>query len=811
MLSIAMLSKDMFRYVADRLFTTIKMRICIDNLDVKTSKIYRSFCHPYSPLKRIERLDVEYMLTGRLSDTKSIDCLSSMVASLTRLSVMNVSQIEPIIPMIPQLQHLQINSIGINGNNYLALRGLPNLSTFYAGYTYDWASYNGSTLGQYLEQQTTITSLALRSYTLTRDELSQILTSKTSITSLQLYCAGEVPRMHKDMLKKCELRELEKFNSGLPNHSQPLLLFLKINKDAPELVFLCGPPCSGKTFHYYQNYKDTHQRILMFNFLPAGGELQLKWANTWAHAERSLATAEGYDYIKHITTPLMLNTHNASTQPSLTNSALFVDARLLLQFSVRQSTVTLPPNTLKFKYSVQPIDNTEHALREWAEGSSSSASQRRIIVFVDEVQLFPACLDLVDAVTREHYRKEIRRCIKTLSDRVGLPVYYLVVPPSADPENDFYRLPNLGVFAWAQIRHRLSLASSIVVLDDADNSTFLTTAPLKIIVGSKFFQQSAYTVDTRISKNIIDNIGSLPGFLENIQFVNYDTVAGYSPERGLPLFDRAHANVNERSTVEECLPNEKRHGVYFPKDTSMADVSTQQQMVAITDIATISPPLSQVVAKEDKPLHYVTTEFMLEFGIDELSVRRGEAYYLEKRLAHVNVNALAPDYSSPSIVVTADCTGTSDSPYLLMARFRCKGDVAKCPILETQCSCPNGAKTYGKCKHIVTLILHCNQHLADQPEPSPKSSPAKNSVNRTLPAWMSNSPGAKTMSTNEYKKISPNKRTMNLYFPSDNKHDIDKMVNDKKEEEEKEEKVEFLVPRTSSEEQLLSFIQKDNG
>ncbi|GAM19960.1 hypothetical protein SAMD00019534_031350 [Acytostelium subglobosum LB1] len=647
------------------------------------------------------------------------------------------------------------------------------------------------------------------------------------------------------------------------SQSQQQQQLLRIEKDAPELIILIGPPCSGRTYYYYQNLQSSHvrisatelfnkdsdtsfrsviqnhviktlldgksvviddtnhlqsvrtsyvqallkanvpiSRISVLNFIPAGGEQQVQWATAWAYCERAMSQLpsaiehykpldydqfkaeyhvpnkrEGFCVLRDVTTPLILNQHNAAQKKELTNVALFLDARAILRFADRtqQSTFKLPPGTLKFKYAVQLRDNIDIAIREWTT-SYKSIGQNRVVLLIDEVALYPASVDFNDPITVEYYRKEIKKCIKTLSDQISFPVYYLSVPALV-PGNDFYRFPNLGLFAMAQYRHRLSLQGSIVVVDDQDIK-FSATLPFQVCLASKFFQGSTWSVETKLSK-CIDNLGSFPTFLENIQFVSYDDIDGFVPEKGMPLFARVQANTNEKSTTEEHMPTGKRHGVFFPHEdhirqsaaVSQDDIADDNDLSVINEPDRAQEPSNQTPpidtsANGGKILPWVTNRFMVDFGIDEPSVYRGESYYKEARLSNIDISTMEPDYSSPSIKVAAQCRGTSPQPYSLMVRYRVRGNTTTSPILESYCSCPNGTRTYGKCKHIVALLYHCNVNLSENPTTNKVENIINNSPdkrNRRLPEWMS--PNRQTTTSSEYKKVSPNKRTLNVYFP----------------------------------------------
>ncbi|EFA78061.1 hypothetical protein PPL_08707 [Heterostelium album PN500] len=609
------------------------------------------------------------------------------------------------------------------------------------------------------------------------------------------------------------------------NRDQQLI---KIDNNAPELVLLVGPPCSGRTFYYYQHYRSTHirisatelfqkdrelsfrsiiqnrvlralqegksvviddtnhmksiresyiqaliksetpvSRIVCYNFIPSGGELQIQWALSWAYSERSMVESvgqsqfksldyvqfkaeyqtplkrEGYNMLKDLTTPLFFNQHSDEQEKELSNIALFLDSRTLIAFVDRsnQSPFKLPAGTLKFKYAVQLIASADATIKQWISNYPKNGpnGQHRIIMLIDEVSLFPASIDYTDQITVEYYRKELKKVIKQLSDSICYPVYYYYVP-ALQPGNEFYRFPNLGLFAIAQYRHRLSLQKSIVVVDDADPK-LATSIPFKVILSSKFFQDSTWSIESKISKNLLDNVVNIPSFLESVQFVNYDDIDGFVPERGLPMFSKALMRKNEKTTTEELLPSGKRHGVYIPQEDKVQsdhqqDQIDSDQVVFDFDFETddtndndngqntsTKATTESNFDENSKPLPWVDNRFMVEFGIDSQSVYRGDSYYREARLSNVELSHSEPDYSSPSIAVRAQCKGTSPQPYSLLIRYRMKG-------------------------------------------------------NRKLPEWMA--PGKPTTSHSEYKKVSPQKKTLNLYFPENEVSNSGRQVTPKK-------------------------------
>ncbi|EGG16577.1 hypothetical protein DFA_09124 [Cavenderia fasciculata] len=640
---------------------------------------------------------------------------------------------------------------------------------------------------------------------------------------------------------------------------------------APELVFLGGPPCSGKTYYYNQTFKDTHVRVsaeslfqdhsdmsfrniiynyvikqlregknvviddmnhlhtvrqsyimallkdqtplgttMFLNFIPSGGETQLKWAEAWAFTERSLSNSysvskfsrmelsqfkseytkptykDGFKFVRDITIPLHMNLHK-DARHALTNLGLFVDARSLFEFVDRTKTHRCGP-ALRFKYHVQLKQDVYKPIKEWVD---LGPGMRRVILLIDEVSLFPASIDLTDSILTEQYQKEVKKSIKTLSDLVQFPIYYYIVPynnarynndgvPVMPYQNDFYRFPNPGMIAAAQHRHKLSLHNSIVIVDDADTKS-LSSLPLPVILSSKFFQQNSFEVETKLLKNKIEN--PTFNFLENILFVNYDDIRGYDSEeseKGLPLHSRINSESNELSFTEEYLPLDKRHGVFFPHADFHQSI-TDQQLLLIQ-------PINNMDQQQQKPsdpiIPYVHPDLMIEYGIDRVSVGRGEGYYKECRVQNIETSIHSPDFSIPSTLVKAECRGTATYPYMLQIRYRQKGNILASPLMETHCSCPHGQRTFGKCKHIVSLLFYCNLNLAEQPSPqsstpvSPPLSPVQGNntgssvptspftptKNRVLPDWMT---VPVHQQQRDITKVSPNKRTLTMYQKND--------------------------------------------
>eukprot|EP01132_Coremiostelium_polycephalum_P007928 gene7928-9754_t len=605
------------------------------------------------------------------------------------------------------------------------------------------------------------------------------------------------------------------------NYSQSPKNRFNFIKGAPELIILCGPAGSGKTNYYHTHYSnyvrvsacdlfkknlsfglviknyviknladgknvvidDTNHitsiresyisalsknntpisSIILINFQPSGGELQLQWQKAWKFCEISQLnrynnmnpiykrqpyfshfpdydpieldqykieykqppmSREGYTYIKDITTPLYFNTTPVScggsgidsVEKQFKNKALFLDSRTIIQFKLNPNYNSNSSSSSILKYNVVLKERVEESIRDWLSATNVSggvALLKRVIVILDEVSLFPASLDMEsESPDEDFYRSEIKKCLNQLATLIKFPVYFFICPKSVQ-EFDFYRLPNLGLIAWSHYRHRIALPASIFIIEDSDNT----------------------------------------------------------PDQ----------------TIEEYLPNGKIHGVFFPDEIFDYDIDDSTTIsTSSTTTTTSSVPnnnnLNNNIDKEEKKIElpFLTNDDLRSLGIDEGSVVRGLDYSKENRLLNIELTTNNGETSSPSIKVTAQCQGTSKTPYSLIVRYRSKSNGGEnvTHILETDCSCPNGIRTYGKCKHIVTLILYCNSTYTD-PSKRPQPTPTKLNNNRTispqrvLPKWMTGNGNDGTVQSNNNSSnssvnntVSPNKRTFNLYHPS---------------------------------------------
>ncbi|KYR00146.1 hypothetical protein DLAC_03298 [Tieghemostelium lacteum] len=586
----------------------------------------------------------------------------------------------------------------------------------------------------------------------------------------------------------------------------------------------------------------TLSNLVVYTFRPSGGEQQLFWNETWKQCEMSILNgvnsssscevtkaldlntykieyrepniSEGFCYLKEITAPLTLtmavsdSISNCSgvLDEEFSNKALFIDVRAIMEF------VKNPDfkDSSDKRYRVQLFDQVHEPMKEWLYAGIN----RRILIFIDETSLFPSSLDLdSESHYQSEYRSEVKDCVKDLSNLVGFPIYYLLCPKQVQDEHDFFRIPNLGLFAWAQYRHRISMSASTFIIDDNDVK-FITTLPFNVLLASKFFQQNTLLkAENKILNHQIVNTSNTPSFLDNI-VISYDSERKGCFEKGFPLYTAYKRElVNQSNYVEECMSMNKCHGVFFPDsvmdsekqlvvvepqqinsqqldeiefdmDDTTPPIVTTSTTTTTTTTSTITTTTTMVDGGNGGlELTFITQEIMKEWGIDDLSIMRGYGYFKENRLFDMEISTFQTTNAPPSVKVFSKITGTSKEPYSVYVKYRSivnsndkqesdtkvvDGDdktpaltKTPLPIIETSCSCPNGVRTYGKCKHVVTLIYHCNCSYAQEPPKVkvqyPRDMTPSKSPTRKLPKWMSDPVPDKDKS--------PNKRTLNLYFP----------------------------------------------
>eukprot|EP01133_Synstelium_polycarpum_P012971 gene12971-15246_t len=199
LLQIGLVSKEMFRFVSERMFVRMSVEMIAD-MPSKAKEInmfHRSFRAKWSPIKHIKYLDVGKLGVMRIFKDQPEEHLSSLLANVRRLVIDNLQNFGSISECLPNLEHLDVNQINTS-ESYGLLLPLEDLTTLRLGLRYgaeiSYGTFNF--LHQYLMTQNSLTHLAL-AYHQDMIDLSMLFSVKTNIINVEFHPYNFMPAFHR--------------------------------------------------------------------------------------------------------------------------------------------------------------------------------------------------------------------------------------------------------------------------------------------------------------------------------------------------------------------------------------------------------------------------------------------------------------------------------------------------------------------------------------------------------------------------------------------------------------------------------------
>jgi hypothetical protein len=281
------------------------------------------------------------------------------------------------------------------------------------------------------------------------------------------------------------------------------------------------------------------------------------------HSQAVHPNAEGFSQVDFISSQIY------SLCEPFHRAALFVEAHALFSFQHVAGD--------KFKVSTNfPVDAVRAVFSDWlmrTQHASQPESEPRLILLVDERILFPAALESdvanpdVLASRIAVHRDDLKDAIKALG--LSYPVYFISAQYGAFDDRSYFSLPNPGMIAWVQHRHRLSLGSCIYVKHvekSVQTTSVRVPAGLSFISTNDFFAVTGYDSHSKVTKNsVVCKATSLP-FLHEIKFLNY------LPEPPKPLEPAELETDDDFIIQEETAGFGRVHSVCWPSNNYIAPV-----------------------------------------------------------------------------------------------------------------------------------------------------------------------------------------------------------------------------------------------
>eukprot|EP01133_Synstelium_polycarpum_P016968 gene16968-20186_t len=231
-LYLSLVSRDMFKFVSSQLFTDISLER-VKMQKAATQRVYQSYASQYSPLKRIETLLLgnSFSVNFLLLYLKPDNCLA-LFANVRRLDLAVVSDLGQLVQMLPALDTLSIHFASVNTDyRVLGCRSLVSL------HIDSLKPEETSGYLQYLMDQTTLVHIGLVTHGISVDQLSSVLTAKTSITSLGIMPQEVNVKTH-DNIQRLWIHELtERIMHQMPYTAD----IVSLSQSHRNLRYLCVP------------------------------------------------------------------------------------------------------------------------------------------------------------------------------------------------------------------------------------------------------------------------------------------------------------------------------------------------------------------------------------------------------------------------------------------------------------------------------------------------------------------------------------------------------------------------------------------
>ncbi|KAK2549482.1 hypothetical protein P5673_030023 [Acropora cervicornis] len=509
-----------------------------------------------------------------------------------------------------------------------------------------------------------------------------------------------------------------------------------------EVVFLCGPPFSGKELYYAQHFSQTHQRIRpqeLFQADPFLGlrAVTLKVANLLnkGHSvviddgNSNKKTRKSYFNILKNKVPNLYFT----AVLSLSCFICHIDWVILWCNGISdtpdeeegfneiiQVEVQLICDT-PFKFVVPALFlQWESLFQDKEEGRSHLHNAAIAAINKWSHSGKCACVD------------EMKEVVKELATKGSVPVFFVHV--CAFPWN-FERPPNPGLFAWLQRLHTIDLshrATFFVWSHDSYHNAAMA-AGIKCIKASKLFKSPEM-----INSVLCGLTSQLPLYVKNARLIWSGSL--HRLAACVPLFHRVasfHDSTNARDVM--VTNNQFYHGVYFKDLETFQSYNSRYQEVAIpTEPASKDlfkkkscqvPSEQDTCTKEGTPLNIDINTYKLEaakISPDKQSV--------DKTMVQPSTSGVNRRIDFVTSLTREDIQSVAQSA----GRFRRGGACAKlirsvstsveqdgmlfsgkCQlydvsallsdkgIVHASCSCPDIASQLGKCKHAIGLLLWC--------------------------------------------------------------------------------------------------------
>lgn len=237
------------------------------------------------------------------------------------------------------------------------------------------------------------------------------------------------------------------------------------------------------------------------------------------HAQPVHPVAEGFSTIEYASAQIF------SLCEPFHRTALIIEAHSIFSFRhVVDETFQVVTN--------YPAKELKAVLGDWLHRAAADAdamSEPRVILLVDERILFPAYLetDAADPVNLSVRISALREEFKLGLTRLAFdhPIFAIVCQYGTFDERSFFSIPNAGMIAWIQHRHRLDLSRCFYVrqidLTSTNSGGAKIPAGLNYIASDDFFSPTGWDAHSKLRKNAIPCKSTALPFLSDIQFLSY--------------------------------------------------------------------------------------------------------------------------------------------------------------------------------------------------------------------------------------------------------------------------------------------------
>eukprot|EP01127_Copromyxa_protea_P024030 TRINITY_DN9289_c0_g1_i1.p1 TRINITY_DN9289_c0_g1~~TRINITY_DN9289_c0_g1_i1.p1 ORF type:complete len:502 (-),score=69.82 TRINITY_DN9289_c0_g1_i1:35-1540(-) len=235
-----------------------------------------------------------------------------------------------------------------------------------------------------------------------------------------------------------------------------------------------------------------------------------EWIDKWPCFSPP-SVQEGFDEIEFISPPITV------FSVPFFRACLFLDIRALLKIELEHPNYSQDDRP---KLWITATPNAAAVIQEWHVRHRNSDA--RVVVVIDETAIFPSNIQTADVEDQvqliSDYRAQISSALIDLA--LSTPFYFICAEYGSFEPNSFFRLPQDGMIAWAQFRHKIDLQKSVFVVPDIVTGNSDVMQGLPFIEAAKLFEVTGWDVKSKIRRHSMKSSESLPSHVTNISFLS---------------------------------------------------------------------------------------------------------------------------------------------------------------------------------------------------------------------------------------------------------------------------------------------------